>query len=299
METKKIFIGSAELACQIFGEGPVDLVVEMGLGAAMAEWHQLARRLSERYTVLLYQRAGYGGSAVSELARTPENIAGELYMLLQKISHAEKITLLAHSQGGLYAWEFTRMYPELVEKLVLLDPLSPENHRFQLELTGEEFRKSGVDKTAGLRMNLRLTRLHLGWLVRKIMRTAPPFYYYDGFSRKETGEILSAVSRPQTYLTALEEYEEAHDPDHLSGYLDRTTFPEIPVVLITHNSEIACWEIQEFGGASKVQAEKIETLWQKLMQSYLTCASNGKLVQAKHSSHYIHLTEPELVCAQL
>ncbi|MDD7389190.1 MAG: alpha/beta hydrolase [Lachnospiraceae bacterium] len=299
MKTKKISVGSSELVCQIFGEGPVNLVVEMGLGAVMAEWQQLARRLSGRYTVLLYQRAGYGGSSVSTLARTPENIAGELYTLLQQTGHAEKITLLAHSQGGLYAWEFTRMYPELVKKLVLLDPLSPEDHRFQLELTGEEFRKSGADKTGGIRMNLRLTRLHLGWLVRKIMRTAPPFYYYDGFSRKETGEILSAVSKPQTYRTALEEYEEAHDLDQLSGYLDRETFPQIPVVLITHNSEIACWEIQEFGGATKVQAEKIETLWQKLMQSYLTCASNGTLVQAKCSSHYIHLTEPELVCAQL
>ena len=299
MKTKKISVGSSELVCQIFGEGPVNLVVEMGLGAVMAEWQQLARRLSGRYTVLLYQRAGYGGSSVSTLARTPENIAGELYTLLQQTGHAEKITLLAHSQGGLYAWEFTRMYPELVKKLVLLDPLSPEDHRFQLELTGEEFRKSGADKTGGIRMNLRLTRLHLGWLVRKIMRTAPPFYYYDGFSRKETGEILSAVSKPQTYRTALEEYEEAHDLDQLSGYLDRETFPQIPVVLITHNSEIACWEIQEFGGATKVQAEKIETLWQKLMQSYLTCASNGTLVQAKCSSHYIHLTEPELVCEQL
>ena len=91
----------------------------------------------------------------------------------------------------------------------------------------------------------------------------------------------------------------AHDVEHLAGYLDKTDFPDIPVTLITHNSEIACKEIEEFGGASGKQARKIETLRQKLMQEYLNCAANSTLIRAEHSSHYIHLTDPELVCAQL
>ena len=298
METKKITVDFAEMTCQIFGDGPVSLVVEMGLGTVMAEWHQLARKLSQHHTVLLYQRAGYGLSSVSELERTPENIAVELYLLLEQIKHTEKITLLAHSQGGLYAWKFTKMYPEMVEKLVLLDPLSPEDYRFRTDLTEEEFEKSGADKTEGLRLNLKLARMHLGWMVRKMMKAAPPFYYYDGFSREETKEILAAVSKPQNCQTALEEYAAAHDVEHLAGYLDKTDFPDIPVTLITHNSEIACKEIEEFGGASGKQARKIETLWQKLMQEYLNCAANSTLIRAEHSSHYIHLTDPELVCAQ-
>ena len=96
-----IQISSAQLACEIYGEGKVTLVIEMGLGAVMAEWRRLAKRLSERHTVLLYQRAGYGDSSVSALARTPGNIASELYQLLQQLPHEEKLTLLAHSQGGL------------------------------------------------------------------------------------------------------------------------------------------------------------------------------------------------------
>ena len=32
----------------------------------------------------------------------------------------------------------------MAEKLVLLDPLSPEDYRFRTELTEEEFRKSGA-----------------------------------------------------------------------------------------------------------------------------------------------------------
>lgn len=300
METRSIHIASAELSYQIFGDGPVSLVIEMGLGTAIAEWRQLASLLSNNgHTVLVYQRAGYGDSRTSALSRTPENIAAELHQLSEQISHTEKITLLAHSQGGLYAWKFAQMYPDLLEKLVLLDPLSPEDYRFRMELTEEEFQKSGVDKTKGLRLNLQLTRLHLGWLVRRIMRTAPPFYYYKGFSKEESYEILAAVSRPQTYRTALEEYAAAHDMHNLVGFLDRTSTLHIPVILITHDSGIACREIQEFGGASEAQAQKIERLWQEVMQAYLSCTSSGTLIRAKNSSHYIHLEDPDLICKLL
>ena len=296
MKIERNSVGSAELAYQIFGTGKVDVVIEMGLGASMAEWRRIAERLAESHTILLYERAGYGTSSVSRLERTPENIATELYQLLKQIEHTEKITILAHSQGGLYAWKFAKMYPKMVEKLVLLDPLSPEDYRFRMELTEEEFKKSGADKTQGLQMNLRLTRKHLGWMVRMLMRKAPPFYYYNEFLKEERKEILTMISRPQTYETALKEYEAAHDMFHLMGFLDRKNAPKIRIILITHDSDIARKEIREFGGASEEQAEKIEVLWQELMHAYLDCVSDGEWIQAKHSSHYIHLTDMDLVC---
>lgn len=43
-------------------------------------------------------------------------------------------------------------------------------------------------------------------------------------------------------------------------------------------------------------AEKIEKLWQDIMGAYLTCAKTGTWIRAEHSSHYIHLTDPELIC---
>lgn len=296
MQTYTIQLPSAALTYEKYGDGDVNLVIEMGLGASMAEWRQLAEKLAGRHTVLLYQRAGYGASSTSTLERTPENIAEELHLLLQQIGHARTVTILAHSQGGLYAWKFAKMYPELVDKLVLLDPLSPEDSRFRMELTEEEFRKSGADKTAGLRLNLRLTKLHLGWLVRRTMRTAPPFYYYNGFSNAETAEILSGLGKPQTYQTALAEYAAAHDMKQLAGLLDKEHKMSIPVILVTHNSCLSEKEIREFGGASEEQAGKIEALWQEIMGTYLSCCGNGEWIRAEHSSHYIHLTDPELIC---
>ena len=298
MRTGTVRVSSAELAFEIHGGGAVDLVIEMGLGAAMAEWRPLAEQLTARYTVLLYQRAGYGASGPSALTRTPEHIASELRELLEGTGHAGKITLLAHSQGGLYVWQFARKYPELVNKLVLLDPLSPEDYRFRLELTAEEFHRSGADKTAGLRLSGKLTRLHLGWLVRRSMRSAPPLCCY-GFSGRETREILALLGNARTYETALAEYAEAHEAANLTGLLDKTSFPALPVVLVTHSSEISQQEIRDYGGASDAQARKIETLWQAVMGAYLTCSARGTAVRAEHSGHYIHLTDGALVCGLL
>ena len=131
MQTLTIQLPSAALAYEKFGVGAVNLVIEMGLGASMAEWRQLAEQLARDSAVLLYQRAGYGASSTSTLERTPENISRELHQLLQRVGHDRTVTLLAHSQGGLYDWKFAKMYPELVDKLILLDPLSPEDYRFR------------------------------------------------------------------------------------------------------------------------------------------------------------------------
>lgn len=293
---KQITIPSARLSCEIYGEGDISLVIEMGLGAVTAEWRQLAKRLSAQHTVLLYQRAGVGASSRSCLARTPGNIVLELHQLLEVLPHEEALTLLAHSQGGLYAWAFAREYPELVGRLILLDPLSPEDHRFRKELTAAEFRKSGADKSAGLKLNRNLTRMHMGWLVKRMMASAPPFYYDDHFSPAERDEILTALGTAQTYETALAEYTFAHAPAVLAGLLDRETPVTSPLTLVTHDSQISCQEIQTFGGASPAEAQKIEALWQSVMAAYLACCTNATHIYAPHSSHYIHLTDADLVC---
>lgn len=299
MEIFLATVGNGKLAYHVFGAGKIDLVIEMGLGAVMGEWWQLAQRLSGEHTVLLYERAGYGSSTPSPADRTSKNIAVELHELLEVLDCESKITLLAHSQGGLYAQQFARSYPQLVEKLVLLDPLSPKDNDFCNKLTRQEFQKSGVDKISGLRLNLLLARLHLGWLLRQDHAYCPPFYYYDGFSEEETRYMLAAISRPQTYETALREYEAAHDERFLGELVSSEGFPSIPLVLITHDSGIEKQEICQFGGASEEEAQKIENVWQELMGEYLSYSPDSTHLRAEHSSHYIHLTDPELVCEVL
>ena len=137
--------------------------------------------------------------------------------LLDEIPHDEKLVIIGHSQGGLYASEFCGLYPEMVKGLILLDPLTTEDNRFKKELTAKEFKKSGVDKSKNFIFLETLTKLGMKGFVKKVMCQAPPF------------------------------------------------------------------------------AARIEQLWQEIMKEYLGYSKRAIWIQAKKSTHYIHLTEPEIV----
>ena len=135
-KSKTIDIGSAKLNYRLFGEEKENIVViENALGSCSSEWWHIAEAVSEYAVVLTYDRAGYGKSSMSQLLRTPRNIAEELHTLLDKLNIVENVTIVGHSQGGLYAQQFARVYPKMVRGLVLIDPLSANDSRFSTQLT--------------------------------------------------------------------------------------------------------------------------------------------------------------------
>ena len=278
----------------IFGSKTVDVVIEMGLGACIAEWESIARKLSEDHGVLVYERAGINHSDKSDEERTPTNIAEELKRLIDEIPHDEKIVIIGHSQGGMYASEFCGIYPEIVKGLILLDPLSIEDNRFKKELTARELKKSGTDKSKNFIILEMLTKLGLKGVVKKVMSQAPPFYY-AGFSEEQKEDILNSLVNITHLNTCREEYRLAHDDEALRNMVSKDKYPDIPIILVTHSSEEAILENMEFGRNSRSFAVRIEQLWQEIMKVYLDYSERAIWMQAKKSTHYIHLTEPELI----
>ena len=278
----------------IFGSKTVDIVIEMGLGACIAEWESLARELGKNHGVLVYERAGINHSDKSDEERTPTNIAEELKRLIDEIPHDEKIVIIGHSQGGMYASEFCGIYPEIVKGLILLDPLSIEDNRFKKELTARELKKSGTDKSKNFIILEMLTKLGLKGVVKKVMSQAPPFYY-AGFSEEQKEDILNSLVNITHLNTCREEYRLAHDDEALRNMVSKDKYPDIPIILVTHSSEEAILENMEFGRNSRSFAVRIEQLWQEIMKVYLDYSERAIWMQAKKSTHYIHLTEPELI----
>ena len=56
-----------------------------------------------------------------------------------------------------------------------------------------------------------------------------------------------------------------------------------------------CEEIVYFGNTSNELANRIELLWQDIMEDMLKISNNNKKVIADNSSHYIHLTDEGLI----
>lgn len=295
MKMEMIDINSAKLAYKIFGSGKIDIVIETALNSCSAEWWHLAEKLANKYTILVYERAGYGLSFESKLKRSPKNISNELFQILKKLSTTEKIVLIGHSQGGLYVQQFARLYPQFVKGLVLIDPLSANDNDFKVRLSPEEYKKSGVDKLQTLKIAVILTRLELGFFFRPLLKKAPPFYYYNDFSKEATKYILTSLTTSKQYRTAIEEYLVSHQNEEIKDLKVKGDFPDIPLILITHNSKIVVDEIMYYGGTTKEEAEKVEMIWQNLMKECLEFSSKSRYIQAQRSSHYIHLTEFEII----
>jgi hypothetical protein len=141
----------------------------------------------------------------------------------------------------------------------------------------------------------KLASCHLGFVIKLIMRKAPPFYYYNQFSPEAKKYILDELTKVELHDAALEEYRIAHEEKEICQLKEKGNFPQIPIVLITHGSEFEIKEIMEFGQTTKEFAEKVEELWQSLMQGYLTFSEQSVLLRASNSGHYIHLTDFEVI----
>lgn len=135
----------------------------------------------------------------------------------------------------------------------------------------------------------------MGFLIKATMRKAPPFYYYHDFSKDAEESILDAITKPAIYAASLDEYKYAHDDAFVHALKAKNDFPDIPLVLITHASAFSEQEIVQFGRTTVAFAKKVEEMWQLFMQEYLSFSANAVHLQADHSGHFLHLTEPELI----
>ena len=88
------------------------------------------------YRVVVPDQVGFGKSSkpigyqftFQQLAQNTKAILDELKV--------DKIQLLGHSMGGMLATRFTLMYPEMVEKLILENPIGLEDWKLVVPYTG-------------------------------------------------------------------------------------------------------------------------------------------------------------------
>lgn len=105
--------------------GPRDgeaVIMLHGFGASLETWEKWAEALSARYRVIRFDLPGFGLTGPDPTgdytdARSMQVLAGLMGQL--GIDHA---SLIGNSLGGRIAWNFAAMFPERVNKLVLVSP---------------------------------------------------------------------------------------------------------------------------------------------------------------------------------
>lgn len=129
-------------------EGSGETIVFIhGLSDNLLYWEFLASNLKNDYQVLRIDLRGHGESELGNDEISIELFVNDLYSLLKELD-ISKVHLIGFSLGGAVALEFTVMYPETVDSLVLMSSFCKVGEdlanvfvkfRKSLEISFEEF----------------------------------------------------------------------------------------------------------------------------------------------------------------
>jgi len=128
IRTRYVAVGDADVAYQIVGEGPIDILYFYGLGShieilrMMPGFQDFLRRMSTVGRVILFDRRGMGASdAVANNAiPTSEEWTDDLLAVLDSAESAEAV-IIAAVDAGPVAILFAALHPERVRALVLVN----------------------------------------------------------------------------------------------------------------------------------------------------------------------------------
>lgn len=97
-----------------------------------AYWGETARTLAAAgYRVIIPDQIGFGKSSKPEHYQFSfHQLARNTKTLLDSIG-ASKVSVVGHSMGGMVATRFTLMYPQTVDKLILVNPIGLEDWKLK------------------------------------------------------------------------------------------------------------------------------------------------------------------------
>lgn len=98
-----------------------------------AYWEQTARALTQSgFRVIIPDQIGFGKSSKPDhFQYSFHQLAANTKQILDNLKISKAI-ILGHSMGGMVATRFALMYPEIVEKLILENPIGLEDYKLKV-----------------------------------------------------------------------------------------------------------------------------------------------------------------------
>jgi len=125
-DVRHVSVRGRQLAVQIRGAGAT-VVMEMGGGfGGIGPYWFVDDELAKFCRVLVYDRAGLGGSEGLQGYPTMAERAQDLAALLDALDIREPALFVGWSLGGLIVQNFAARYPERVGAMLLIDPTPPD-----------------------------------------------------------------------------------------------------------------------------------------------------------------------------
>jgi len=143
LTTRYIDVNGITLHCKVAGQGPL-MVLLHGFPEFWYSWRKQLPVLAQSYTVVAPDMRGYN---LSDKPKGIKNYTLEVLMndirALIKAFGQESAIVVGHDWGGVVAWSLAGYYPEMVEKLIILNMPHPAEMKRQLKQGNwQQWRKS-------------------------------------------------------------------------------------------------------------------------------------------------------------
>ncbi len=203
-----------------YGEGKTPLFILHGIFGMLDNWHNIARQLSEHYTVYTIDARNHGQSPHSD--EMGYDVMTEDVIELANDLQIDSFILMGHSMGGKTAMWLANHYPHRVSKLIVVDiapkTYKPGHHQYfkafeEINWSVMTNRKeidealSAYEDNVGVRLFLakNIDRLETGGFMVKCNVPALKQAYEEiigplTFSKTYTGEVLFILGAKSNYL---------------------------------------------------------------------------------------------------
>lgn len=124
---KYVSIDNKKFYYSLNGKESPTIIFESNSGMGIDEWNKTREVIEEEYGLktFAYDRAGFGMSDFSETL-TPEEQAKKLKLILRKVALSGPYIFVGNGYGSTIVTNFAKLYPELVEGVILISPINEE-----------------------------------------------------------------------------------------------------------------------------------------------------------------------------
>lgn len=267
------------------GSGSPTIVLESDLTYPSQQWYLVQRELSSQTQVCSYDRAGMGWSAPSPYPRKGEQIAQELYRLLNKSNVDESFIFVGFRRGTWITRLMAFYYPDMTQGIVLIEPTH--------ESIGNQIPQAALSNLYQSDFTFRLMPV-VTWLgiTRLIGRSHGFDWYTDPFRgiSKDTQDKIFALT---IYKTSYWKYAAAEHSlaktiaDELAG---KKVLDNIPLVILVNR--LADVELNDVNQTVQFNEE-----YQRLQIELASLSNQSQVIQCNQCGVMPPITAPQEVAS--